>query len=113
MFENDKGGMKYSAAIQSASRVVEQWLQHDKYREIAGESALYDEGVDVPTDVNISMALLAATETINKLEDALLKIVRGRLLDGISWPNENYKHGYMDGQEEQKRVARKVLGHGS
>ena len=77
------------AIIKAAKQVVEQWDNHDKYRETEADQALSDPELGEPTDVAIARAVVKRNVADEKIREYL------------SWGGETY---------DQRRV--RVLNNG-
>lgn len=58
----------YAAVLERAKVTVEQWDNHDQYRQTEADKSLNDPQIGEPDDVAIARALLSASEAANELE---------------------------------------------
>lgn len=65
--------------IKNAKNIVQQWEEHDQYRQSLGDDALFDDGIR-PNEVAISKLLLVAVRTMRLTRDQYLGC-GGRLSD--------------------------------
>ncbi|MCP4511426.1 MAG: hypothetical protein GY903_20850 [Fuerstiella sp.] len=58
----------YAAVLERAKVTVEQWDNHDQYRQTEADKSLNDPQIGEPDDVAIARALLSASGAANELE---------------------------------------------